>query len=272
MSHLLTRLVDRALGVASTIEPVRAPIFSGNPSGYGEPAEHETAGFVYGDIVASAQQLRHATTELPVGSSNTVSSQVENEGAPALPVQPMAGRVLHELQANEEHSLSASSSNKRQQSHDVMTSSTLAATSSKPIETVAADPGLQATALSPVMSQASHTIDVHSRENKHGSEAPGVPTEQPFSSDTLAQTSAASLLRPRDSSMPSFPAQPSVIDKFPQERSHAQTLPPTIKVTIGRIEVRAVSTPPAQAPRQRRKQQPSLSLDDYLKQRAGGQR
>lgn len=272
MSHLLTRLVDRALGVASTIEPVRTPMFSGNPSGYREPAEHETAGSVYGDIVTSAQQPQHATRELPVGSSNTVSSQVENEGAPALSVQPMAGRVLHEQQANDEQSSSASSSNDRRQSHDVMTSSALAGTPSKPIESVVADPGLQTRALSPVTSQAPHTIDVHSRANKHGPEAPGVPTEQPSSSDPLAQTPAASLLRPRDSSMPSFPAQPSVIDKLLQERNNAQTLPPTIKVTIGRIEVRAVTTPPTQAPRQRRKQQPSLSLDDYLKQRAGGQR
>lgn len=272
MSHLLTRLADRALGMASTTEPVRTPMFCRDPSGHGEAAERETAGFVHGDIVTSAQRPRHATMEPPVGTSNTVSSQVENEDSPALSFQPVASRVLHELPADREGSPSASSSNDQQQAQDAMTSSALVGVPSRLIETVAADPGPQATTLTPVMSQVSRAVDGHSPANRHGPETPGVATEQPSSSDTLAQTSAASLLRPGDTSARSFPAHPSVIDKLPQERSNAQTLPPTIRVTIGRIEVRAVSTPPAQAPRQRRKSRPSLSLDDYLKQRASDQR
>jgi len=50
--------------------------------------------------------------------------------------------------------------------------------------------------------------------------------------------------------------------------SPAATTPPTINVTIGRVEVRAVS-PPAQ---QRAKPKPAsvLSLEDYLRQRAKG--
>ena len=46
---------------------------------------------------------------------------------------------------------------------------------------------------------------------------------------------------------------------------------PTIRVAIGRIEVRAVTPPPARPPTPARTP-PSLSLDDYLKQRNGGQR
>jgi hypothetical protein len=153
-----------------------------------------------------------------------------------------------------------------------MTSSALVGNPSNLIETVAADPGTLTTALSPVTSQPPRIIEGHSRANKHEPEAPGVATEQALSSDPLEQTSAASLLRPGDSSAPSFPAQPGVIDKLAQERDNAQSLPPTIKVSIGRIEVRAVTTPPAQAPRQRTKPQPSLSLDDYLRQREGVQR
>lgn len=46
---------------------------------------------------------------------------------------------------------------------------------------------------------------------------------------------------------------------------------PTIQVTIGRIEVRAITPPvaPAQSPRT---PSPTLSLNEYLKQRNGGQR
>lgn len=48
---------------------------------------------------------------------------------------------------------------------------------------------------------------------------------------------------------------------------------PTIQVTIGRIEVRAISPPVTVAAVQRpRTPSPSLSLDEYLKQRNGGQR
>jgi hypothetical protein len=46
--------------------------------------------------------------------------------------------------------------------------------------------------------------------------------------------------------------------------------PPTVKVTIGRIEVRAVSPPVETQPQKPPKQYPVLSLDDYLKQNNGG--
>ena len=52
------------------------------------------------------------------------------------------------------------------------------------------------------------------------------------------------------------------------ERRHSQPEPPTIQVTIGRIEVRATPppqplAPPPAPPRAR----PALSLDDYLAKR-----
>jgi hypothetical protein len=45
---------------------------------------------------------------------------------------------------------------------------------------------------------------------------------------------------------------------------------PTIHVTIGRVEVRAVQSQPVAAARQPRPAGPRLSLDEYLRQRAGG--
>jgi hypothetical protein len=44
---------------------------------------------------------------------------------------------------------------------------------------------------------------------------------------------------------------------------------PTIRVTIGRIEVRAVS-PPEPPPRRTKQPTPKMSLDDYLRSRNGG--
>ena len=55
--------------------------------------------------------------------------------------------------------------------------------------------------------------------------------------------------------------------------SPAEAAPPVIRVTIGRVDVRA-EFPPAAAPRPApaRRAAPALSLDDYLKQRSEGKR
>jgi hypothetical protein len=77
------------------------------------------------------------------------------------------------------------------------------------------------------------------------------------------------------------PVTPRVVhprlDGYPERDLHgphvAALEPPTIRVTISSIEVRAVSPP--SPPAQRRapaRPGPALSLDDYLKQRAGGRR
>ncbi len=74
-------------------------------------------------------------------------------------------------------------------------------------------------------------------------------------------------------------SETSTLVPYAHRRFHSQNVvkltssssTPTIQVTIGRIEVRAI--PPPVAPTQRpRTLRPTLSLDDYLKQRNGGQR
>lgn len=59
------------------------------------------------------------------------------------------------------------------------------------------------------------------------------------------------------------------------ETTHAaseEAMPtPTIKITIGRIEVRAIASP-AQVQKRAETPAPRLTLADYLKQRGGGGR
>jgi hypothetical protein len=62
---------------------------------------------------------------------------------------------------------------------------------------------------------------------------------------------------------PRFPA--------PTQQAGSPPLAPTINVTIGRIEVRATQPPRAPAPTPRA-HVPAMSLDEYLRQRAGGNR
>jgi hypothetical protein len=60
--------------------------------------------------------------------------------------------------------------------------------------------------------------------------------------------------------------------RLPAPVSEAASSTPTIRVTIGRIDVRAV-TPPAPPPRPKQARPgPTLSLDDYARQRKGGER
>ena len=65
---------------------------------------------------------------------------------------------------------------------------------------------------------------------------------------------------------------PAGQEHYPDERKASSTLP-AIKVTIGRIDVRAIREQAPSPPRRRKvNPEPKLSLDDYLKQRSGGQR
>jgi hypothetical protein len=87
------------------------------------------------------------------------------------------------------------------------------------------------------------------------SESPSKGVLQPLNPAASAEALPFTEVRP-------VTAQPSA----PREESTQP--PPTIEVTIGRIEVRAV-TPPAPPPRQRH-EPPRMSLDDYLRARDGG--
>jgi len=66
-------------------------------------------------------------------------------------------------------------------------------------------------------------------------------------------------------------ARPAIAD-FASTAARPETAAPTIQVSIGRVEVRAV-TPPTQGPRVvERKAPPLLSLDQYLRERNEGRR
>ncbi|MBA2604750.1 MAG: hypothetical protein H0U94_14280 [Acidobacteria bacterium] len=55
----------------------------------------------------------------------------------------------------------------------------------------------------------------------------------------------------------------------PWRQPQPEPSPPIVRVNIGRVEVRAMTTPP---PRQQAAKPARLSLDDYLRSRSGGGR
>jgi hypothetical protein len=54
-------------------------------------------------------------------------------------------------------------------------------------------------------------------------------------------------------------------------RAEVSPAPPSVQVTIGRVEVRAILTPPV-PPQRRPPARPRLSLDEYLRQRHSSRR
>ncbi len=71
---------------------------------------------------------------------------------------------------------------------------------------------------------------------------------------------------------PFEPAAPQPIAGRPARTQAAERDTPTIRVTIGRIEVRATVPSPTQAPKRPERRRPALSLDQYLQRRNGGGR
>lgn len=286
MSRFLTRLFDRAIGTASAIEPVRSPVFMDASSGSSKSAGHEDAGFAYGDLIRSTQILPQQTRIDTDGIADSVSREDKEDNTP---VQPLDSRRMDAIPVPDVSKSVTQGLTRQDQEYDVTVYRTRE-TSRHAVQTenVTNEPGALTTELVPITSHSTQKIkeqpinhSVNQRLNSHTS----VDTREPVqmdvgerqlkSSKSLTYVNSDSLLRPRvspASSLRSFSAQQAIIST--QEKVQPQApKPPTIQVTIGRIEVRAVTMPPPpQAPRSRKKSQPSLSLDDYLKQRSGGQR
>ena len=67
-------------------------------------------------------------------------------------------------------------------------------------------------------------------------------------------------------------APPSRFEPVSAAPSQQPAAPPTIRITIGRVEVRAVAAPAAATGTSRSAKTPRLSLEDYLKDRSGDRR
>ena len=110
-------------------------------------------------------------------------------------------------------------------------------------------------------------------------------TETKWTSDVPAQSTSHPDERDRDRAIPgrSMPAQPNrvagplriageLLARRQSDQPRSSPNEPPIHVTIGRVEVRAVFPAPPSRRTSSARSRPTLSLDDYLKQRDRGQR
>ena len=272
MSSLLTSLADRAMGKRPAIEPVRSPIFAGASAATEQDGAGEAASFSYADIISSAEPMQSSDPQPPMAPVHIVTEHTDTapESMPSSPVQAtLKPAALHEFPGDQPEIQGT----QQPQSTNPAESAPVQASAVKFIESVVVEskPKPSPAEFTPVASAQARAGDSLSPRQQPGLKAIDVAPERQAFPDLPAPGSTEPSLRPQ-----LFSERPVIsrdmADKLPQQVINKRVEQPTIKVTIGRIEVRSMTTPPAQPQQQSRKTKPSLSLDDYLKQRAGGQR
>lgn len=108
------------------------------------------------------------------------------------------------------------------------------------------------------------------------SAAPGTVEERATSAVARSRSLASALeseAPARSRPVANGPGETAVRQPAMAQADGANAAPPIVQVTIGRIEVRAVTPSAPPAPRApARPQGPALSLDEYLRRRNGGGR
>ncbi len=313
MADFITRLAERALGVAPVVQPVMPSMFAPEPTSHSTGLERDNEATTSpGDLdqprAPSAQETPPAQDALTGRPADAMAQQEDQSGVALSSATPGSPRVTPESRLGSSH-LSESGSSERgamtgkeDQRGSVRTTARHPQT---PPETLhRAEPGPTrrgALSTSQRVLPENLPLGLPSAEDESGEAvfrplrtlldggqgetlpplpSPGAQASLDASEDTLG--SKATLDRPEPPDTPLVtprmvrPQLDGYLERGPQEPRVAapESSEPAIRVTIGRIEVRAI-TPPPMPPAQQTtpvRPGPELSLDDYLKQHNGGQR
>jgi hypothetical protein len=257
MTDFFTRLAEQALGRAPEVQPLVASRFApGRPlvgeafSGSSEEPEAD------GDAEGSHAFSERATL-IDSPSPGPMPAVVSKEGT-------SSDHLVDSGSKKEDHGPVSSSSNNaisatrpdswKRTTHDATSVRRRRAGSDRrePIETVPTENGIRPENLGtfPPITPVVRTKDLPAREHSTGD----FPS---LSKSSVAETHGRSLLREARDQIAS---------------SELPSPPPTIRVTIGRIEVRAIMPPSPPTRAKPVRPGPTLSLEDYLKQRNKGQK
>lgn len=303
MTDYFTRLAERALGTAPLVQPLIAPVFSPDPGVEGSFVE-ATASPAEMDQVEPAPRGENALGPVTVaepepaqpakpGSSPQRTDlpegrQVASQGNLLPEVQPLAlsqeslpPEAVAETEAATgalSQATAAPASPVRSERQVILVPIPSRGEPDKVSPNTMPAPGSPARAESPVETEAEFAP---SQAEPQEPERPGSqPTARPVSApirrqtpvttleaQAQAETEAGARVGAVRTNLTAAASIPSIEAEEPEE--------PTIRVTIGRIDVRLV---PAAAPtipsprRNERSSSPALSLDEYLKQRSEGKR
>lgn len=297
MADFLTRLASRTLGLAPVAEPVIAPIFAPDPSLPAMTGLDEE----FDALQRTPEPMLTPSVLLPASSPESVVRPIAPRPRPA-PVevrltQPSVGEpaaraatavldaaLIGDIprQRPPERAIAAGSAADEDEfllpSADALRPPSLVGTSQPagtPLSAQAAAPDRSRTP-----SMWSQAPAAASGRPAAGQD-PSVPPQDVEADDLLLPLSpveslaakpdshAAAVVAPTDES-----ERPRRAERGQAAASAAPPLPPTIEITIGRVEVRATMGPPAPVARPQPVAQaaPRLSLEEYLRNQNGGRR
>ncbi len=259
MTGLFTRLTQRALGLASPLEPLRSPALAVETLAIPDATTPASADADVPEAVAEPEftAQRHPTLVAP-SAANTPVDDPQQESIADVPASRRTAVEPTGRARTSEHVARDRPAHRRGDPQTPTTES--ARTEAQPVRTASHDDTAtqRDTRANRVTAEASavHPLSAEPRT----SAAPG-PVRH---SQRVGATAAPSvqLAKPRGT-----PARYDAIDSTTRMEPA-----PTVKVTIGRIEVRAVHEPVAPPPRRPTQPDRTLSLADYLAQRRRGER
>ncbi|ODT45472.1 MAG: hypothetical protein ABS70_03105 [Nitrospira sp. SCN 59-13] len=247
MSDFLTRLVERQVGAAAIIQPRKPSMFAPTMS------RPEPADLPLSDRSTPVENTRHTFATL------IRSRDQEGEG------------LTHPAQVEGRQTILNSRSARRDAQQSRKAESVL--TPLLPNASVFVRPSAPAVPTTPPAD--SLTIPEQRVRQQTGSRGQNID-DHVDSAPILAVTRTAPppLVHAHQNTGRSSTVAPPSLRSSPvsarrAEQNHAAPIEPPVEVTIGRIEVTAVSTPP-EAKRKSESRRPAMSLEEYLTRRQGG--
>lgn len=274
MADFLTRLAERSLGLSPVMQPAIAPRFGSVPTMPDEVdrmqfAEHQ-ANAPEMNAPEMNGEYRRDRSSIPVRSdplenqpfSPIFSGQEQlSTLEPDTAINPIQGQALSDIHQalSLPNQLPNQLSNQLSQPSSTLPEPnaqqpTLSAANSIAPDRLIREESSQSTSLEPF-----RVLRLHERISVESHPSLAIAQSR---SETLIAPSEI----PADSSSQQNPLVPGVVSEAPADR---ESSPPTIRVSIGRVEVRAImpTAPPSKISPTRSR--PAVSLNEYLKQRQG---
>jgi|GEM_PF-2569363 len=279
MKDYITKLTERALGVQPLARPVIPSLYAQGPVMIADSMANESADDserrefnAFADDPRLAHRRREDTAETIARSSRRNDDSSLQDG---LPVRDVTGSSVDASEARPARPRDVRATVKPDQVGDLPVTTRLASDAST-IRPRA--PEINAThheSASTRLRAEQRAIEPSGESRQlHGDQSRHTPADQ---SATQRRRPVTTHVRPAVAE----PVTPPLITTQARQRlassndlranPESPALPPTIRITIGRVEVRALVSPAPQA-KPRATHTPKLSLDDYLRTRNGGNR
>lgn len=280
MSDYLNNLVARTLGLAPVVRPRLASLFESSSSvaadfSIGAPAQAEKTH-------EHKTQIRPVSDSLAVPSANSLASKFESSQFDSVDASGPAEALKSEARELSQGRLARSAEPpmiaRNSPTSVVARATTLEANPLPDLALKIAEPAMRVTNSRASIRASARETEVpasSTRSKQEGTRVAGLLGAEPLSPahSDLLETMAA---RARATQVLGAPMQGKHVSSFPNKNASiafpAPEVEPTISITIGRVDVRAVFPQPQPQPAARRVHPAPMSLNEYLKRRNEGRK